>query len=281
MTTQVFYQARAKWTSRIPDMNNGSPRPLLQPNRPYLTIHYTGVGWHLSNGALRYPPLITANDMVHIENVADAGKKSFEYNWVIPTGTPGYIDIWEYAGNYQAAHSEGENPIAIGVLLLLGVDNYGKPNQLWQPISDEMIDAIKRLRYDLVQSGMLALDHQIRPHQAMPGANTPCPGVPTINAWPRIISPYPTPTPDPPLPKDDTMILVNVPDEPTVFAVQGNIATWVNGPDAGNQIQREIAAGILAPVSSVPRSWFALRTLFGPEPTSGVTRAKHFAGWVK
>lgn len=173
----------------------------MQKNRPYQTVHYTGVPWHLSNGMLRYPPVIEATHMVNIEAIADGGKKSFEYNYVIPVGVPGVAHVWEYAGLYQAAHSYGENDLAFGCLLLLGVDNFGKPNQVWQPISEEMVYAVRWINKMLREQGFLSLTHQLLPHASMPEAATPCPGVPAIERIPDmrvpLQDPPPIPTPEP------------------------------------------------------------------------------------
>jgi len=180
---QVVYHPRTEWTQRLPDNNSGSIRPLMQKNRLYITGHYTGVPWHLANGSLRYPPVITPDVMVQFEAIADAGKKSFEYNYVIPVGLNGVAHIWEYAGLYQAAHSFGENDLAFGVIFLLGVDNYGKPNQVWQPISEEMKYAFRWIRTKLLKDGYLAQSHFCLPHRMMPEANTICPGEPAFLAW--------------------------------------------------------------------------------------------------
>jgi len=121
--------------------------------------------------------------MVQFEAIADASLKSFEYNYVIPVGQNGVSHVWEYSGLYQGAHSFGENDLSFGVIFLLGVDNFGKVNQLWQPISPEMIYGMRWLRTKLRKEGWIAPDHRFLPHQYMPEAATVCPGVPAIGAW--------------------------------------------------------------------------------------------------
>lgn len=154
-----------------PVNNNGTPRPLLQPLRPILTVHYTGVS------ATSYAdPGDTAKELYNLQQ-AVAKVKSFEYNWLIDSEGI----IWEYAGDYVAAHSAGENPFAIGVIFW---------NSVQDDLTDAQVQAFRELRYDLTKRNMLSAGHSIIPHKNMPGAATPCPGSKVLARWSELIVPY-------------------------------------------------------------------------------------------
>ena len=135
--------------------------------------------------------------MTWFQGVALNGKKSFEYNYVIPPRGDGSAQVWEYAGDYQAAHSEDENPVALGVLFVIGVTNhpsYGnyqptKPT-VWEPITPAMIDAYRWLR-DVELPGIIdpATVAEVE-HRHMPGAATACPGNEVIAADSELDKPY-------------------------------------------------------------------------------------------
>lgn len=172
--------------TKLPVNNDGSPRPLLAPNRPYYTIHYTGANAVFADFD------DSAAEIRGIETYASSSVKRtpWEYNW--PIDTQGRV--WTYAGEYQAAHSAGENSLSHGVILLLG--NGEAP-------TDAMIDATRRLRHELVQENYLAPDHQMLQHRQMPGASTSCPGDKVIARWNEFTAPYipnPAPPPEPPNP---------------------------------------------------------------------------------
>lgn len=122
--------------------------------------------------------------MTWFQGVALNARKSFEYNYVIPPRSDGSAQVWEYAGDYQAAHSEDENAVAVGVLFVIGVTNHPsyanytptKPT-VWEPITPAMIDAYRWLRdVHLKGAGIVAANVAEVEHRNMPGAATACPG---------------------------------------------------------------------------------------------------------
>lgn len=197
----------AVWPHELPSNMNGTPRPLLRPGRPWLTIHYTGGGTWLDPGD-------TPSEMRAIQDYAAGPGKAtpWEYNWVID----GQGVIWEYAGDYRAAHSGGENDDAIGVLLLVGFKGkYPDGIEYWEHPPTVMITAVRQLRFVLVERGMLAADHKMLPHKEMPGAATACPGQAVMAAWSLLTAPWTT---TPPAVGDDEMYLAYL-DDGTVCVV--------------------------------------------------------------
>jgi len=136
-----------------------------------MTAHYTG------NNVI-YKDKVTAEVVKQIQQVFHA-TKPFEYNYVI--GQEENNDIYEFAGEYKAAHSAGENTDSVGVLFLLGVGE--KPT--WT-----MINKWRWLREHLISKGLLSSSAIQLPHKLMPGAATSCAG-PQIDAvWKELIQPY-------------------------------------------------------------------------------------------
>lgn len=178
---------------RLPVNNDGTPRPLLAPGRPYLTVHYTGSWSDFADFD------DSAAEVAAIERFASSATKRtpWEYNW--PVDTQGVV--WTYSGEYQAAHSAGENSLAYGVILLLGVN---------QAPSTAMVDAFRRLRYELVRDGALAAGHLVLPHRAMPGAATTCPGDAVMARWPDFVAPWMPPIPIPNQPEEEEVAAVLV-----------------------------------------------------------------------
>jgi hypothetical protein len=166
--------------SLVPCNRDGSPRPRLAPCR-WLTVHWVGAGqWG--------DPGDTPSEMrsIHAFSMSPGKATPWEYNEVVDAAG----EAWIYAGEFVAAHSAGENPDAYGVLMLAGIG---------EPCPDAMVDTLRRRRYELVQSGQLRADHQIRQHNQMPGAATSCPGPAVIARWAEIATPW-TPPPTPPEP---------------------------------------------------------------------------------
>lgn len=174
--------------NRLPVNMNGTLRPKLLSDRPYITVHFTGANANFADFG------DSGSEIRGIEAWASSSAKQtpWEYNW--PIDTEGVV--WTYAGEYQAAHSAGENSLAHGVILLLG--NNDVP-------TEAMINAFRKLRYELVRDNMVAEGHQVRQHGQMPGANTGCPGPHVKSKWDQFLVPWqqptppptPTPTPDP------------------------------------------------------------------------------------
>lgn len=186
------------WPGEVPTSSNGAPRPLLRPDRIWLTVHYTGVPvrWLDEDD--------TPDELRAIQRYAQGAGKSWEYNFVID----GQGQIWTYAGDYRAAHSAGENEAAYGVLLLVGTD---------EPPTEPMVLAVRQLRWLLLSTGRLAPSHEVRKHLDMPGANTSCPGALVIARWDEITTPWePTlhpevvpPEPEPVLTRSVSMIRID------------------------------------------------------------------------
>ena len=155
--------------------SSGQPRPKLSGCRWY-TAHYTGV-------SKVYADADAAEVTRHIQQVFGT-TKPFEYNYVI--GQRDDDVIIQFAGEYQAAHSGGENGDAIGVLFLLGVGE--KP-------TDNMIKKWQWLRDLLKFTGTLAPDAIDMMHEQMPGAATACPGAGIRDTWSSFLAPYKAPLP--------------------------------------------------------------------------------------
>jgi hypothetical protein len=177
------------WPGEVPTNSSGSPRPKLAQNRPYFTIHYTG-------GGLWLDPDDTRDEATSIQNYAESAGKPWEYNWIID----GQGCVVEYAGEYQAAHSGGENDIAIGVLLLVGfAGTYPNDIDYWEQPTSAMIEAVRELRWRLMTSGALALDHLMLKHCDMPDAATACPGDAVKAVWSMLTTPWTS------IPEEDDM----------------------------------------------------------------------------
>jgi hypothetical protein len=201
----VIFVPRSKWYGGFPTNNSGTVRPKLKLPAPNMTRHYTG-----SPPSSRARTWAAVDFMPWFQTVARASGKSYEYNYIIPPRSDGTAQVWEYAGLHQAAHSSGENDIAIGVLFAIGVLNhpsYADHNPalpvVWERITDEMIEAYRWLR-DVHLNGLNAVLPSVKEieHRNMPGAATACPGEPTIAADLRLDAPYteddmePLPVPD-------------------------------------------------------------------------------------
>lgn len=162
------------WPGELPRSSAGVRRPLLAPDASFFVIHYTGGGSWLD-------PNDTPTELVSIQKYATGANKSWEYNYVVD----GQGVVWQYAGEYQAAHAMGFNSMAIGCLLLLGFNNDGS---LELPTS-EMIQAVRELRKWLTDTHALSDQHRMLPHRQMPGVQTSCPGQAVIDHWPLFIEP--------------------------------------------------------------------------------------------
>lgn len=194
------------WPGQTPHNSTGTPRPLLKPARPFLTVHYTGAGSWLD-------PNDTPDELRSIQQYAQSASKPWEYNWVID----GQGLVFEYAGDYRAAHTAAWNDDAIGVLLLVG---FNPPGVFEQP-TVPMTVAFRDLRAWLADTGRLAADHKLRQHREMPGAATQCPGFAVVSNWDQFTAPVPPPAP-PATPKDEAMYLATL-DDGTVCVVGSSV----------------------------------------------------------
>lgn len=202
----VLYVPRSAWFAGTPTSNSGSPRPLLRQPVSIITRHYTG-----SPPSSKAATWAARDYMPWFQSVVLASGKSYEYNFIVPPRVDGSSQVWEYAGDYQAAHSSGENDIAVGVLFAIGVANHPSysnydPNRptVWEPLTDEMVDAYRWLRdVHLKGRGVVATNVAQIEHRFMPGAATACPGSSVMARAADLLAPY---APAPPIPpKDDDM----------------------------------------------------------------------------
>lgn len=186
----VIYRDRAYNGLPAPHNNNGTTlRPLLAQLRPTITCHYPGspIGRSYAGDAM----LGDVKKKTYLHNMqryAQSAGKSFEYNYLI------FMDgeVWEYAGDYLAAHSAGDNADSIGVQFVNGQDD---------PCTGEQIQAFRWLRdIHLKSRKRLTIDCATTPHREMPGAATSCPGDRAIMPYlPQLRLPH-NPAPPPPVP---------------------------------------------------------------------------------
>jgi hypothetical protein len=188
--------------------SNGTKRLELIRVR-YVTGHWPGTN-------VRYASTDVSAFIRELDEVMWRMGKPNEYNHVIGQQDDGLVH--EYAGGFVGAHSAGENPDSDGVLFLNGIS---------EPITDAQIVKYQWLRDRvLVPYGIVRPGPDERPHGAMPGANTQCPGPTIIGAYPRLRLPYIDPVS--PVEEDDMsahpFVALYVPSS-TVNAVRPN-AKW-------------------------------------------------------
>lgn len=212
----IFKSRDEVWPGAIPRNSTGTVRPLMAPDRPLLAIHYTGAGLWLD-------PNDTPTELKAIQAYAQQANKPWEYNYVID----GQGVVWEYAGEYRAAHAGlTNNNDAYGVLLLVGLANNAMLTG-FEVVPEPMILACRELRAALVDKGALAVDHEMRPHKEMPFAQTICPGPEVMKRWESLTTPY-VPVP-PPVPGKEVSVFIGFfRNGPAVFAAYtGGYRTWV------------------------------------------------------
>ena len=192
--SDVLFVPRSTWSTGTPTSNSGAPRPRLRVPVPQMTRHYTG-----SPPSARARTWSAQDFMPDFQRIALASGKSYEYNYVIPPRADGSAQVWEYAGSYQAAHSAGENDVAIGVLFCIGVANHPSyanydPTRptVWEDCTDAMVTAYRWLRDRLLlDAGFVTAAVLEFEHRAMPGAATACPGQSVIGRFNDLAVPYP------------------------------------------------------------------------------------------
>jgi hypothetical protein len=268
-------------------MNDGTTtRPLIDgdPGTPGvqppvgLTRHYRGAPWHRSNGDRRWPDDVDAGTyMLEMQTRAQAAGKSFEYNWIIYPRVDGPPEVWEYAGEYRAAHSAGENSTWMGVQFANGVDNHPSyqwydPSAptTWQPITQQQITAYQWLRDVHLPSLNLSPGSGLaeREHRHMPGARTVCPGDAIIGADSELDVPY---QPEPPMPATQIR-LFKFDDNPPLFAsADGVTAIWVNGETDHPQWQKWVQLNLVDPaqIEMLSRDEAVRYTFVGGQPPEG------------
>ena len=169
----AYISRETTFPGQMPSNNDGSRRSKMQSNRPYYTIHYTGAPSNFAD----FNDSISELRGIQAYAVSPQKRTPWEYNYAVDTQG----NLLEYAGEYQAAHSGGENEEAYGVILLLGMNDYP---------TEAMVDTVRQLRSRLLGQGALASSHQMLQHNQMPGAETSCPGKNVIAVWDEFIVPF-------------------------------------------------------------------------------------------
>lgn len=210
--SEPFLVPRSTWYgSGAPTNNDGvTPRSkLTHPVEGGIAVHYTGSPIRSRNStddAQTY--------MRWMQDLAFRTKKSFEYNYIIPPRVDGSAQVWEYAGEYMAAHAGSQNNTRyVAVQFALGVDNhpsYGSYDRsrptVWQPCTDVMVEAFRWLRDTvLVPSGLVARGAPMLEDNDLPGRATSCPGDAVRGRWVDLGKPYVVPPPIESLPEDRTV----------------------------------------------------------------------------
>jgi hypothetical protein len=186
----VEFHTRPEVGFGTPTSTSGAIRPLMLMNRPYHTVHYTGLRpdqiWFSGGDGV----FSTIEDVYRfsrrLEEVARGSGKPFEYNTLIPVMSNGSAHVVAYADEYVAAHSAGENTLAHGTLIIAGVG---------QDINQGVIEAFTWWNAVLEASGRLQRSSLITPHGDMPDGNTSCPGLKIRARLPELRAPYVAPAP--------------------------------------------------------------------------------------
>jgi len=173
--------------------SNGTPRPQLVSPYVFMTYHYTGVNVNWGDVG------DTIAEIRAIEAYAKSAGKPNEYNTVVHQDPDNLIH--QYAGDFRAAHSAGENSISHGVLLLNGIN---------EPPTYSQVRKLQWLTQLFRFTGKIDNHTVFRGHLDMPNAATACPGplirpyVPyfsiNYNDVPEEKPPEPPPPPKPPVP---------------------------------------------------------------------------------
>lgn len=138
--------------ARVTNIDHITSRPVLQLNRGLIVAHYTGSktkyhGWSVS----QVMKLILSINRW----------KANEYNYVIDWAG----NIYEFAGEYQAAHAKGYNATGYGVLLLNGIG---------EPMTDAQMASFHFLFGCLLWNGRVSSAPIVVGHKEI--AATACPG---------------------------------------------------------------------------------------------------------
>lgn len=159
--------------------SDGSPRPRLADSLPGVTIHYTG-----SPRKYAYTSVEAVMSAIREIQSTFAKTKPFEYNYVFSQAG----DVYEYAGDYRAAHADhgnaasaGLNNLWYGYLLLNGIG---------EPLTNGQIEAVEWWRSEQIGRGRLVGNCQTVPHYLMPGASTVCPGTAIRPDFAKLLTPY-------------------------------------------------------------------------------------------
>lgn len=137
--------------ARVTNIDHITSRPVLQLNRGLIVAHYTGSktkyhGWSIS----QVMKLILSLNRW----------KANEYNYVIDWAG----NIYEFAGEYRAAHAKGYNDTGYGVLFLNGVG---------EPMTDAQMASFHFLFGCLLWAGRVQQRPMVVGHKEL--AATACP----------------------------------------------------------------------------------------------------------
>jgi N-acetyl-anhydromuramyl-L-alanine amidase AmpD len=147
--TTIIPRTGAGLSAVVRGFNRISKRPLLAKEIPLIVCHYTGV-------KKRYASLDTAAQIRSIDRW-----KPNEYNYVIDQAGV----VWEFSGEYQAAHCAGYNDRSYGVLFLNGTE---------EPLTDAQLAAFKFLTGALMWTNRVFERAWVVGHRQI--AATACPG---------------------------------------------------------------------------------------------------------
>lgn len=210
----------------VPRTEYGLPADVTSSDgsyRPYLS-NPVGVVWHYTGVNVAYRDRDVAASIRRIQAVF-ASTKPFEYNYVIGQADDGLV--YEFAGEFRAAHSAGENDTHYGVLFLNGVG---------EPLTDAQI---VKARW-LLERLRLPTSPDVSPHREMPGAATACPGdliVSRLGEITAVSPPSPPLPPPPPPPSPDEVDMIRIAfaqsNKPTTEMVwTGTELAWIENGHA-------------------------------------------------
>lgn len=151
MSLDIIPRTSIGLSARVTNIDHITSRPLLRDGLDLVLAHHPGVN-------KRYLPM--TRDQVAGQIRSINLWRANEYSYVLhPTG------IYEFAGQYQAAHAKGYNDRAYGVLFLIGTG---------EELPDVMIEQWHHL------TGVLAWTGRIKPTAWLVQhgwvASTACPG---------------------------------------------------------------------------------------------------------
>lgn len=156
--TEIISRTAIGLSPTVKNFNRITKRPALKAALGGIVCHYTGV-------KAVYGSRDTPTEIRKIDRW-----KPNEYNYVIDTKGM----IYEFAGQYQAAHAKGYNHSTYGVLFLNGVG---------EACTDAQITAFRWLRDVLVFVGAVVPNPWILQHGQI--AATACPG-PIKDRWSEL-----------------------------------------------------------------------------------------------
>lgn len=260
----IKYVPRSNWWKGTPVNNDWSARPKMTVPAEGIAVHYRGAPARARLGTQ------SAEEYMPGEQAwALSAGKSFEYNYLIPPRADGSAQVWEYAGEYRGAHAGVENNKRfIAVQFALGVDNHpsyasydrSKPT-VWEPLTDEMVDAFRWLRHKLVSEGRLRPDHKVVPDRHLPGRQTACPGDAVLGRWNDLLVPWETGSKEPEM----QMVKIRLRDRNGVEYADQFLAVPLTGPGVDGSPGSNARIGAenqAAIVATVNMSGFELQQLF-------------------